>query len=147
MRCGAALRKDLVSEYAQFLSCSPGIFPAANIEPKMAAAFHKNPLPAWIALPVMSACAVAVLATWGTGSLLLGLAAGLIAALAAACWAERTLRSVVGTIAQIAGGDGYAALPDRIHGGALADSVAAAEAVRQALIDADALGVDQRSRE
>src|ERR1700688_2902277 len=118
MRCGAALRKDLVSEYAQFLSCSPGIFPPANIEPKMAAAFHKNQLPAWIVLPVMSACAVAVLATSGTGSLLVGKAAGLIVARAAAWWCERALRRVVGTIAQIAGGDRYAALPDRIHGGA-----------------------------
>ena len=41
----------------------------------------------------------------------------------------------------------YAALPERIHGGALADSVAAAETMRQALIDADALAVDHRSRE
>ncbi len=57
------------------------------------------------------------------------------------------LRTVVGTIAQIAGGDRYAALSERTGGGALARSAAAAETMRQALIDADALVVDQRSRE
>jgi urea transport system substrate-binding protein len=113
----------------------------------MAADFQKNPLPAWIVLPFMLVCAVAVLAAWGTGSLFLGLAAGLAGAVAAAWWCERMLRAVVGPIAQIAGGDRYAALPARIGGGALADSAAAAETMRQALIDADALAVDHRSRE
>jgi urea transport system substrate-binding protein len=113
----------------------------------MAAELHKNPLPAWILLPFMFVCIVAVVTTWGTGSLVLGLATGLIGAVAAAWWCERTLRTVVGTIAQIAGGDRYAALPTRIHGGALADSAGAAETMRQALTDADALVVDQKSRE
>jgi urea transport system substrate-binding protein len=122
-------------------------FPSADAPPKMAADSRKNPLPAWIVLPFSSACVLAVLTTWGTGSLLLGLAAALVGALATAWWCERTLRTVVGTIAQIAGGDRYAALPARSHGGALADSVAAAETMRQALIDADALAVDHRSRE
>ena len=123
-------------------------FPArAGPKLKMAANFHKNPLPAWIVLPFAFACAVAVLTTWGTGSLFLGLATALIGAVTAAWWCERTLRSVVGTIAQIAGGDRYAALPKRIHGGALAASIAAADTMRQALIDADALAVDHRSRE
>jgi urea transport system substrate-binding protein len=57
------------------------------------------------------------------------------------------LRGVVGTIGQIAGGDRYAALPERIGSGALGDSAAAAERMRQVLIDADALAVDHRSRE
>jgi urea transport system substrate-binding protein len=57
------------------------------------------------------------------------------------------LRGVVGTIGQIAGGDRYAALPERTGSGALGDSAVAAERMRQVLIDADALAVDHRSRE
>jgi urea transport system substrate-binding protein len=113
----------------------------------MAADSHKNPLPAWIVLPFILAGTVAVLVTWGTGSLFLGLATTVIGAVAAAWRCEQTLRKVIGTIAQIAGGDRYAALPDRIHGGALADSAVAAETMRQVLIDADAMAVDHRSRE
>jgi urea transport system substrate-binding protein len=107
----------------------------------------KSPLPAWIVLPLMSVGVVAVVTTWGTGSLWLGLATALIGALAVACYCERTLRGLVGAIAQIARGDRYAALPDRIQGGALADSAVAAETMRQALIDADALAVDLKSRQ
>ena len=113
----------------------------------MAADLQKNPLPAWIVLPSMFACVVAVLATWGTGSLFLGLATALVGAVAAGWWCERTLRAVVAPIAHIAGGDRYAALPVRIGGGALAAGAVAAETMRQALIDADALAVDHRSRE
>ncbi len=113
----------------------------------MAAESQRNPLPAWIVLPFLFAATVAVLTTWGTGSLLLGLATACVGAVSAAWWCERTLRTVVGAIAQIAGGDRYAALPSRVHGGAVAQSVAAAEAMRQVLIDADALAVDHRSRE
>ena len=103
-------------------------------------------MPAWILLPVGSAAAVAVLITWGSGSLLLGLITALVGALAAAWWCEQMLRGVVGTITQIAGGDRYAALPERIGRGALGDSAVAAEQMRQVLIDADALAVDHRSR-
>ena len=103
-------------------------------------------MPAWILLPVGSAAAVAVLITWGSGSLLLGLITALVGALAAAWWCEQMLRGVVGTITQIAGGDRYAALPERIGRGALGDSAIAAEQMRQVLIDADALAVDHRSR-
>ncbi len=113
----------------------------------MAADFSKNPLPAWIVLPPAFAGVVAVLATWGTGSLFIGLAVALAGAVAAAWRCERILRRVTGAIARIAGGDRYAALPARVGGGALAKSAAAAETMRQALIDADALAVDQRSRE
>jgi len=113
----------------------------------MAAESQRNPLPAWIVLPFLFGATVAVLTTWGTGSLLLGLATACVGAVSAAWWCERTLRTVVGAIAQIAGGDRYAALPSRVHGGAVAQSVAAAEAMRQVLIDADALAVDHRSRE
>src|SRR5487761_743178 len=102
----------------------------------------KSPLPAWIVLPLIFACAVAVVTTWGTGSLWLGLATALIGALAVAWYAERTLRGLIGAIAQIARGDRYAALPARIQGSALA-----AETMRQSLIDADAIAVDLKSRE
>jgi hypothetical protein len=52
-------------------------------------------MPAWILLPVGSAAAVAVLITWGTGSLFLGLITALVGALAAAWWCEQMLRVVV----------------------------------------------------
>jgi urea transport system substrate-binding protein len=113
----------------------------------MAAKLSKNPLPAWILLPVLCACGVSALVVWITGSLLLGLAAALIGALSAAWSCEQTLRGVANAVAQIAGGDRYAALPGRIGGGALADGAAAAEKMRQVLIDADAIEVDHRSRE
>src|ERR1700682_1745300 len=102
---------------------------------QMAANSRNRPMPAWILLPVGFAAAVAVLITWGTGSLLLGLITALVGALAAAWWCEQMLRGVVGTIAQIAGGDRYAALPERIGGGALGDSAVAAEQMRQGFFD------------
>ncbi len=107
----------------------------------------RSPLPAWIVLPLIFVDVIAVVTTWGTGSLWLGLATALVGALAVAFYCERTLRGLVGAIAQIARGDRYAALPGRIQGGALADSAVAAETMRQALIDADALAVDLKSRE
>src|ERR1700719_1011227 len=113
----------------------------------MAADTRNRPMPAWILLPVGAAAAVAVLITWGSGSLSLGLITALVGALAAAWCGEQMLRGVAGTIAQIAGGDRYAALPERIGSGALGDSAEAAERMRQGLIDADALAVDHRSRE
>jgi urea transport system substrate-binding protein len=113
----------------------------------MAFDFRKGHLPAWIFAPAALAGAAAALVAWQTGSLLGGLAAALIGAAGAAWYCERTLRAVVSTIAQIAGGDRYAALPGRLGGGALADSAAAAEKMRQVLIDADALAVGHRSRE
>jgi len=113
----------------------------------MAADFPKNPLPAWIALPFLCACILGVLTTWGTANLALGLATAAVGAAAAAWWCERTLRGMVRAIALIAGGDRYAALPGRMYGGSLADSAVAAETMRQALIDADALAVDHRSRD
>jgi urea transport system substrate-binding protein len=68
-------------------------------------------------------------------------------AVAIAWYCERTLRNFVSTMGQIARGDRYAALPAQIQGGALADSAVAAETMRQALIDADAVAVDLRSRQ
>jgi urea transport system substrate-binding protein len=113
----------------------------------MATDFRKSLMPAWILFPVGAACAVSALVGWGTGSLALGIVTALVGAAAVAWWCEQRLRTVVATIAQIAGGDRYAALPERVGRGALGDSAAAAEAMRQVLIDADALAVDHRSRE
>jgi urea transport system substrate-binding protein len=113
----------------------------------MATDFRKSPMPAWILLPVVAACLLSALVVWGTGSLALGIVTAFVGAAAVAWWCEQRLRGVVSTIAQIAGGDRYAALPERIGNGALGHSAAAAEAMRQVLIDADALAVDHRSRE
>jgi urea transport system substrate-binding protein len=107
----------------------------------------KSPLPAWIVLPLAFAGGVAVVTTWGTGSLWIGLAVAFIGSVAVAWYCERTLRTFVAAIGQIARGDRYAELPAQIQGGALADSAVAAETMRQALIDADAVAVDLRSRE
>jgi urea transport system substrate-binding protein len=104
-------------------------------------------LPAWIFVPVAFAGGASALITWETGSVLAGFAAAFAGAAGAAWYCEWTLRGVVSTIAQIAGGDRYAALPHQIGGGALGTSAAAAETMRQVLIDADALSVDHRSRE
>jgi hypothetical protein len=62
----------------------------SGTSPKMAVEFHKNPLPAWIVLPFLFAATVAVLAAWGTGSLVLGLATACVGAASAAWWCERT---------------------------------------------------------
>src|ERR1700722_10417315 len=113
----------------------------------MATDIHQSRLPAWILLPVIAASGISALVTWGSGSLLLGFMAALIAGAAVAWWCEERLRAVVGTIGQIAGGDRYAALPGWTGSGALGDSAVAAERMRQVLIDADALAVDHRSRE
>jgi urea transport system substrate-binding protein len=101
----------------------------------------------WILLPVLLSSGIAVLAAWATQSLPLGAAAAAAGALLAAWWAEHSLRSIIEPIAQIAAGDRYAALPDRIGGGPIAEIAAAAERMRQSLIDADALAVAHRSRE
>jgi urea transport system substrate-binding protein len=101
----------------------------------------------WILLPVVLACGTSALAAWATESLPLSATVALLASLPAAWWAEHRLRSVVEPIAQIASGDRYAALPARIGGGPMAEIAAAAERMRQSLIDADALAVAHRSRE
>src|ERR1700683_338310 len=108
--------------------------------------FCKKFLPTWILLPIASAGTLSALTAWLTGSLFAGFAAALVSAICAAWYFERTVRAVAGPTAQRAGGDSYAMLPSRIGGGALAHGAAAAEMVRQALIDADALAVDHRSR-
>jgi len=101
----------------------------------------------WVLLPVLAASGVSAMAGWATESLPLAAAVALSAGLPAAWCAERRLRLIIEPIAQIASGDRYAALPERIGGGPVAAIAAAAERMRQSLIDADALAVAHRSRE
>jgi hypothetical protein len=70
----------------------------------------------WIVLPALSGSAISTLAAWATGSLPLAALVMLATGLLAAWWTERCLRSLIEPIAQIAGGDRYAALPKRIGG-------------------------------
>jgi urea transport system substrate-binding protein len=113
----------------------------------MKIAFRRVVSAGWIVLPVFIAAAVPVIAATLTNSWLAGLAAAIPAAAFATWWIERRLRSMVDAISLIASGDRYAALPDRAGRGAMAEIAAAAERMRQSLIDADALVVDQRSHE
>jgi urea transport system substrate-binding protein len=65
---------------------------------------------AWVVLPVLGACLVAVVGTMAGGpvaGLILGGIAGLIAAFAV----ERPLRALADVAARIAGGDRYAIVP------------------------------------
>ncbi len=101
----------------------------------------------WILLPVLLAASLPAIAVILAGTWMAGLVAAIPAVALATWWIERRLRSVVDAISLIAAGDRYAALPERTGGGAMADIATAAERMRQSLIDADALAVDQRSRE
>jgi urea transport system substrate-binding protein len=101
----------------------------------------------WILLPCLAAPAAAAFVGWATASLPAALGAALVLGLPAAWWIERRLRLIIEPISQIAAGDRYAALPDRIGGGPMLEMAAAAERMRQSLIDADALTVAHRSRE
>jgi urea transport system substrate-binding protein len=99
----------------------------------------------WVVLPVLGACLAAVLATW-VGGPLLGLFAGAVAGLLAAYDIEKPLRALSAVVAKIAGGDRYAIVPEQPKG-PLRDLAQGAETLRQAVIEADALVVDQRRRE
>src|SRR5580704_9906295 len=101
----------------------------------------------WILLPCLAAPAAAAFVGWATASLPAALGAALVLGLPAAWWIEGRLRLIIEPISQIAAGDRSAALPDRIGGGPVREIAAAAERMRQSLIDADALAVAHRSRE
>jgi urea transport system substrate-binding protein len=101
----------------------------------------------WILVPVLLACGLSVLAAATLTNSLLATGAALALGLVAAAWAEWRLRAIVSAISAIAAGDRYAALPAQIGGGAMSEIAAAAERMRQSLIDADALAVGHRSRE
>src|SRR5262245_34577014 len=144
MRRWAAIEKDLVSECTQFSEQAARFLETISA---MKIALRRVVPAGWIVLPVFLAAAVPVLVATLSDSWLFGLAAAIPTAAFATLWIERHLRSVVDAITLIAGGDRYAAMPERIGGGAMADIAAAAERMRQSLIDADAVAVDQRSRE
>lgn len=99
----------------------------------------------WVVLPVLGACLVAALATMTSG-LGVGLLAGAVTGLMAAIAIERPLRMLSAVVGKIAGGDRYAIVPEQPKG-PLRDLAAGAEALRQAVIEADALAVDQKRRE
>jgi urea transport system substrate-binding protein len=114
---------------------------------KMASVLRKTQSAHWIVSPILLASIATALAGMATGSWLIALATAGCGTLAAALWVEIRLRALVEAISLIAAGDRYAALPDRIGGGAMQTIAAAAERMRQSLIDADALAVSLRSRE
>jgi len=99
----------------------------------------------WVVLPVLGACLVAVLATTTSG-LGVGLLAGAVTGFMAAIAIERPLRMLSAVVGKIAGGDRYAIVPEQPKG-PLRDLAAGAETLRQAVIEADALAVDQKRRE
>jgi urea transport system substrate-binding protein len=101
----------------------------------------------WLLLPAVLASGTTALVGWESESLPVALAAALVSGGAAAWWAEHRLRHLIEPISQIAAGDRYAALPERFGGGTVAEIAAAAEQMRQSLIDADELAVAHRSRE
>jgi urea transport system substrate-binding protein len=100
---------------------------------------------AWVALPVLAACLVAVLATMANGAVM-GAIAGGVTGLIAAFAIERPIRLLARVAARIAGGDRYAIVPKQ-PGGPLSELAGAADRLRGAVIEADALVIDQRRRE
>jgi urea transport system substrate-binding protein len=101
----------------------------------------------WVLVPVLLASAASGLVTWETEIPSAAIPAALVFGTTAAWWIERRLRSMIEPISQIAAGDRYAALSERICGGTMTLITAAAEQMRQCLIDADELAVAHRSRE
>jgi urea transport system substrate-binding protein len=100
---------------------------------------------AWVALPVLGACLIAVLATMANGPVV-GAIAGGVTGLIAAFAIERPLRLLAQVAARIASGDRYAIVPKQPNG-PLSELAEAADGLRGAVIEADALAIDQRRRE
>src|SRR3954452_11226995 len=107
----------------------------------MIADLPKRSPPAWILFPTFLSGTCAVAAGWLLDSLPAGLSTALIASVLTAWWAEHRLRAAAEPISHIAAGDRYAVLPEHTGGGIMANLAAAAERMRQSLIDADALVV------
>ena len=99
----------------------------------------------FVAMPVLLACAAAVLVTTMAGPVL-GLLAGAVAGLLAANLIAKRLSRLAAVVAKIARGDRYAIVPKQPKG-PLAELAAAAETLRAAVIEADSAIVDQRRRE
>jgi urea transport system substrate-binding protein len=103
-------------------------------------------LPAlWVAIPAL-AIAVAAAAVSATGSFRLGLAIALAGACVLGLFVEYRLAAIVSVLVRIARGDRYATLPAAIGDGTMQRFGEAAEAMRQALVDADAIMVDRDRR-
>jgi len=107
---------------------------------------RKASLPsAAIAIPLLVAVGLAVFATATLGAIA-GILTGLGAALAAAVIVESPLKALAAVTHRIAHGDRYAILP-RQTPGPLAGIARSVDALRAAVLEADALAVDQRRRE
>jgi len=107
---------------------------------------NRKSLPSlFVAVPILTACAVTIAATSLAGPLV-GMVAGGVSGLLAAGQIERRLRRLGAVVAKIARGDRYAIVPKQPKG-PLSELAAAAETLRAAVIEADAAIVDQRRRE
>ncbi|MES1155725.1 MAG: transporter substrate-binding protein [Pseudorhodoplanes sp.] len=100
----------------------------------------------WIIVPTSIASMIAVFATAYSSDFRVGLVAGIALSLCAAFLIERRLKAIAKTIGEIAAGDRFASLPGGM-GGVTNDIGSATESIRNALVEADAFAVDQRSRE
>jgi urea transport system substrate-binding protein len=100
----------------------------------------------WIVVPTVLASILAVAATAYSSDFRVGLAVGIALSLCSAFLVERRLKIIARTIEEIAGGDRFAVLPTGFKG-ATSEIAKATEQIRDALVEADAFAVDQRSRE
>jgi urea ABC transporter urea binding protein len=107
--------------------------------------FRRRLPSAFVAIPALLSCTVAVLATALAGPLA-GLLVGALAGLAAGLAIEGQVKALAVIAAKIAHGDRYAIVP-RQPRGPLADLAKAVDVLRATVIEADSLSVDQRRRE
>ena len=113
-----------------------------------AANSHRIPRPAlWIAVPVFLVCAVAIVAFEFWQSMPLAVALAVAGALAVGYFAESRLAGIIASISKIAGGDRYTDLPIFVGDGAIRHFSDTAGKIRDALIEADTVAVDQGRRE
>jgi urea transport system substrate-binding protein len=113
----------------------------------MARQGRRFPRPAlWIAIPTFFVSAAAA-ASLLLGPAMLALGVGLIGAAIVGVFAEYRLAHIIESIGKIAGGDRYTSLPQLIGDGAIQNFGKTAEQIRDALIQADTLSVDQSRRE
>jgi urea transport system substrate-binding protein len=108
---------------------------------------HRFPRPAfWIAIPTffVGAAVAGSLILWNVP---VALVVGLIGAFIVGCFAEHRLAYIIASISKIAGGDRYISLQKLVGDGAIQNFGETAEQIRDALIHADTLSVDQGRRE
>ncbi|HLL27394.1 MAG TPA: transporter substrate-binding protein [Xanthobacteraceae bacterium] len=112
----------------------------------MARPFGRQVPAMWIVLPTIVASAATGFVTAYSADFRIGLAVGIALSLCASFLVERRLRAIASTIEDIAAGDRFAALPAQ-NAGVTRSIATATESIRNALVEADAVAVDQRSRE